>query len=87
LATAPEKKLRDGKRALQEAKKAVDMIQYRDGRFLDTLAAAYAEVGDFDKAVAAQQKAIDCPAFMKDDGDGARKRLNLYREKKPFRDE
>ncbi|MBO0700190.1 MAG: tetratricopeptide repeat protein [Zavarzinella sp.] len=87
LATAPDAKLRDGKRALEEAKKAVEMIKYRDGRFLDTLAAAYAEVGQFDKAVEAQQKAIDDPEFMKDDGDGARKRLNLYREKKPFRDE
>lgn len=87
LATAPDAKMRDGKRALEEAKKAVEMIKYRDGRFLDTLAAAYAEAGDFDKAVETQQKAIDDPEFMKDDGEGARKRLKLYREKKPFRDE
>jgi tetratricopeptide (TPR) repeat protein len=87
LATAPDAKLRDGKRALEEAKKAVEMIKYRDGRFLDTLAAAYAEAGDFDKAVETQQKAIDDPEFMKDEGDDARKRLKLYREKKPFRDE
>jgi predicted Zn-dependent protease len=87
LATSPDAKLRDGKRALEAARKAVDMIKYRDGRFLDTLAAAYAETSDFDKAIETQQKAIDDPEFMKDDGDGARKRLNLYREKKPFRDE
>jgi tetratricopeptide (TPR) repeat protein len=87
LATAPDAKLRDGKRALEAARKAVDMIKYRDGRFLDTLAAAYAEAGEFDKAVATQQKAIDDPEFMKDDGDAARKRLQLYRDKKPFRDE
>jgi tetratricopeptide (TPR) repeat protein len=86
-ATAPDAKLRDGKRALDAAKKAVDMIKYRDGRFLDTLAAAYAEVGEFDKAVESQQKAIDDPEFMKDEGDGARKRLQLYRDKKAFRDE
>jgi tetratricopeptide (TPR) repeat protein len=87
LATAPDAKLRDGKRALEAVKKAVAMIKYRDGRFLDTLAAAYAEAGDFDKAVETQQKAIDDRDLMKDDGDGARKRLQLYREKKPFRDE
>jgi tetratricopeptide (TPR) repeat protein len=87
LATAPDAKLRDGKRAVEAGKKAVDMIKYRDGRFLDTLAAAYAEAGDFDKAVPTQQKAIDDPEFMKDDGDGARKRLGLYRDRKPFRDE
>jgi Flp pilus assembly protein TadD len=87
LATAPDAKLRDGKRALAEAKKAVDMLKYRDGRFLDTLAAAYAEAGEFDKAVATQQKALDDPELMKDEGDAARKRLELYRAKKPFRDE
>lgn len=87
LATSPDEKLRDGKRALEEAKKAVEMIKYRDGRFLDTLAAAYAEVGEFDKAIETQQKAIDDPEFMKEEGDDARKRLKLYRDKKPFRDE
>jgi tetratricopeptide (TPR) repeat protein len=87
LTTAPDAKLRDGKRALEEAKKAVEMLKYRDGRFLDTLAAAYAEIGDFDKAVETEQKAFDDPEFMKDDGDAARKRLESYRTKKPFRDE
>lgn len=87
LATAPDARLRDGKRAVAEAKKAVDMLKYRDGRFLDTLAAAHAEIGDFDKAVEAEQKAFDDPEFMKDDGDGARRRLKLYHLKKPFRDE
>jgi tetratricopeptide (TPR) repeat protein len=87
LATAPNAKLRDGKKAVEAAKKAVEMIKYRDGRFLDTLAAAYAEAGDFEKAVETEQKAIDDPDFMKEEGDAARKRLGLYREKKPFRDE
>lgn len=86
LATAPDEKLRDGKKALESAKKAVDMIKYRDGRFLDTLAAAYAETGDFTKAVQTQQKALDDAEFMLDDGEGARKRLQLYRDKKPFHD-
>ena len=87
LATAPDAKLRDGKKAVEAAKKAVDMLKYRDGRFLDTLAAAYAEAGEFDKAVETQQKALDDPDFMKDDADGARKRLGMYRDKKAFRDE
>ena len=87
LATAPDEKMRDGKKALESAKKAVEMIKYRDGRFLDTLAAAYAEAGDFNKAIETQQKSLDDADFMRDDGEGARKRLKLYREKKPFRDE
>lgn len=87
LATAPDPKLRDGKRAVEEAKRAVEMLKYRNGRYLDTLAAAYAEAGDFGKAVETQQQAIDDPEFMRDEGDAARQRLKLYREKKPFRDE
>lgn len=87
LATAPDAKLRDGKRALSAALKAREMTKWRDGRTLDTLAAAYAETGDFDKAVEVQQQAFDDSDFMRDEGVGARKRLKLYREKKPFRDE
>lgn len=86
-ATSPDAKLRDGKKAVESAERAVGMVKYKDGRFLDTLAAAYAEVGDFDKAVATQQKAFDDVDFLRDEGDGARKRLELYRAKKPFRDE
>ena len=64
-----------------------DTLKYWDGRSLDTLAAAYAEVGDFDKAVETEQKAFDDPQFMKDEGEAARQRLKLYHQKKPFRDE
>ena len=87
LATAPDPKLRDGKKAVEAAQKAVEMLKYRDGRYLDTLAAAYAEAGEFDQAVETQRKALDDPEFMKKEGDAARKRLELYRQKKPFRDE
>jgi tetratricopeptide (TPR) repeat protein len=87
LATAADAKLRDGKAAVEAAKQAVDMLHYRDGRYLDTLAAAYAEAGEFDKAVETQQKALDDPEFMRDEGEGARKRLELYRQRKPYRDE
>ena len=62
----------------EAAKKAVDMIKYRDGRFLDTLAAAYAEAGEFDKAVETQQKAIDDPEFMKDEGAAGRPRPRSF---------
>ena len=43
--------------------------------------------GEFEKAVETQQKAIDDPEFMKDEGEAARQWLKLYRDKKPFRDE
>lgn len=89
LATCPDAKVRDGKRALEIAKKANGMMAGVNGAFLDTLAAAHAENGDFDEAVKVMQKAFADPYFAteKDKADEARQRLQLYRDKKPFRDE
>jgi tetratricopeptide (TPR) repeat protein len=87
LATAPDPKVRDGKKALEAANRALDLHKYKDGRLYDTVAAAHAAAGEFDKAVEYQQRAFDDPDFMKDDGPGARKRLQLYRDKKDFKDE
>ena len=53
---------------------------------LDTLAAAYAEVGDFDKAVESQEKA----SKLYTDADDRKKgedRLKLYQQRKPYREE
>lgn len=50
LATCPEEMYRDGKRAVQLATKACEMVDWRSGCQWDTLAAAYAEAGQFDEA-------------------------------------
>ena len=52
---------------------------------LDTLAAAYAETGDFDAAVKWQTKANALFTDGKDKTDGEA-RLKLYQEKKPYRE-
>ncbi len=49
LATAPDAQLRDGTEAIRLARQAV--ANSTDTKSLDTLAAAYAEAGQFDKAV------------------------------------
>ena len=51
---------------------------------LDSLAAAYAETGDFDAAVKWQAKAnaLHSNAEAKSKGED---RLNLYQQKKPYR--
>lgn len=51
LATDPDPALRDGKKAVEDATGACDLTQWKDLTMLDTLAAAYAEAGDFDNAV------------------------------------
>ncbi|MBO0698381.1 MAG: tetratricopeptide repeat protein, partial [Zavarzinella sp.] len=73
LATVPDAKVRDGKRALEAAKKACELTDHKNGGYLDTLAAAYAELGEFDKAVQWQEKALQVGDIPVKDQDGARK--------------
>ncbi len=56
LAVSPSKQLRDGKRAVKLAEKLV--AQKENAHTLDTLAAAYAADGQFDKAISTQKKVI-----------------------------
>jgi hypothetical protein len=87
LSTCPDASQRDGKRARELAEKACVATSWKDGNCLDNLAAACAECGDFTGAVQWEEKALADPTFAKQYGARARKRLQLYREKKPFRDE
>jgi tetratricopeptide (TPR) repeat protein len=85
LATGPDW-MRDGKRAVEHATKACELSDWKDARNIETLAAAYAEVGDFDKAVEYQKKALALPANEGQAGAKAREKLELYTHKKPYRD-
>jgi tetratricopeptide (TPR) repeat protein len=87
LCTAPDAKVRDGKRALAAAKKACELTGYKNGGYLDTLAAAYAELGEFDKAVEWQEKALKAGDIPIKDMDAARARLELFKGKKAYRGE
>lgn len=86
LAACPDEKLRDGKQALETAKRANELSEWKNGFILDTYAAAFAERGEFDEAVKWQEKAFLDPYFIKEKGDDARKRLQLYRDKMPYRE-
>jgi tetratricopeptide (TPR) repeat protein len=87
LATAPGPGIRDGGRALSLASHAVDLTGRQDAVSLDTLAAAHAELGQFDAAVTAAGEAL---AVARAKGDGAlvpelEQRLALYRQRQAFR--
>jgi hypothetical protein len=58
LATSPRESLRDGPRAVRLAQAVVAETEGRHPDYLDTLAAAYAETGAFDRAIAEQRRAI-----------------------------
>src|SRR5437588_2268690 len=50
-ATCPDSSFRNGQQAVKDAKAACSIMQWKDEDMIDTLAAAYAETGDFDSAV------------------------------------
>lgn len=86
-ATCPDAKFRDGKRAVRGAKKLLRGNGYVPPIDYDTLAAAYAESGDFEEAIKWQSKAV---ATAKGDDEfirQLRERLELYRAGKPYREE
>ena len=85
LATCDVEKTRDGKRALELAKKAAELTAWKDAEILTVLAAAYAELGQFDDAVKWEQKALEDATYNRQYGDGGRRILQLFRDRKPLR--
>lgn len=80
LATCPQMKFRDGKRALRMAQEVINAKSVREAGDLDNLAAAYAQAQDFESAISTQLEAI---SLLDSDSQQTRyqfflKRLNLY---------
>ena len=86
LATHPEASIRDGKTAVEMAKKATELAKTPTPEYWETLAAAYAETGDFTSAIDWQKKALADAAYVKEKGESVQKRLDLYESKKAFRE-
>ena len=77
LATCPDVRYRDGKRAVASATRACELSDWKKANPLDTLAAACAEAGEFEAAVKWQQSALKLTTDAKDQEQG-RGRLALY---------
>lgn len=59
LATCPDASLRSGNTAVFEARTACELSHWDDPGYLDTLAAAYAENGEFDQAIKYATRAVE----------------------------
>jgi len=59
LATSSEAKLRDGAQAVRLAEQACEQTSWKQTVFVGTLAAAYAEAGQFEKAVETSRKSCE----------------------------
>ena len=84
LATFTDDSVRDGKKALDLALKAAKLTDYKSATVLSTLAAAYAELGDFEKALNYSQQALS----VNDDEEVAesiKKEIESYKQQKPIR--
>jgi tetratricopeptide (TPR) repeat protein len=86
-ATCPDPKFRDGKKAVESARKGCELTDWKNANHLAALAAAYAEAGQFDDAIRWQMKALKDPAYQKEAGETAWQRLKLYLARKPYHEE
>jgi serine/threonine protein kinase/tetratricopeptide (TPR) repeat protein len=83
FATSADPRLRNGSNAVLFAEKAAAATSRTNSSALETLAAAYAETGDFARAISTQTEAM-----LLSKGDTANQdyaiRLKLYESKKPY---
>jgi serine/threonine-protein kinase len=83
--TCPDPDVRNGQRARECATRACELTEWSEPGFLDTLAAACAECGEYEEAIKWQEKALE---LVEDDPDREvdyRSRLDLYHDRKPAR--
>lgn len=84
LATSPEPQLRNAEKAIELALKSCELTNYQQAHILSTLAAAYAENGDFKTARKWSEKSIEiADESLKDQ---LRKELASYEKEEPWRE-
>ncbi len=88
--TCPSAKIRQGARALQEVQLGLQLMKEANAKtddynILDTLAAAYAENGDFKDAVATEKHVVDLAGTSgRAQLDALKARLQLYEQGRPY---
>jgi tetratricopeptide (TPR) repeat protein len=83
-ATCPVAAPRNGKQAVALATKACEMTEWKQPWCLETLAAAYAEAGEFDKAVKSEKQAMTMTGAGEHHLKEMQALLSLYERHQPY---
>ncbi len=83
-ATCPESAMRNGKEAVKAAIQACELTNWERRDYIDTLAAAHAEEGDFEKALKYQDQAISMKGITEGERKDMQRRRSLYEQRRPY---
>jgi len=88
LATSPDDKVRDGAESLRVAQRAAELSSHHQPTILETLAAAYAETGQFEQATLTANQALQIAQSLGQTNliPKIQQALELYRDHRPFRE-
>jgi hypothetical protein len=84
-ATCPNASFRNGRQAVKDAKAACSIMAWKDENMIDTLAAAYAETGDFDSAAQYAAQALAIKGIEPVDSKRLQRHLTLFQQHRPIR--
>jgi tetratricopeptide (TPR) repeat protein len=85
LATCSDSSFRNGTQAIQDAKLPCKLTNWNDEIAIDTLAVAYAETGDFERAVQYASQALTVKDITPNDAKRIQRHLALFQQHKPVR--
>jgi Tfp pilus assembly protein PilF len=84
-ATCPNASFRNGQQAVKEAKAACSIMIWKDEQMMDVLAAAYAEIGDFNSAIQYVSQALAMKGISPDNTKLFQQHLALFQQRKAIR--
>jgi len=87
LATSPKDELRNGERSIKFGTEAAELTEFKEPHILSTLAAGYAETGDFEQAIKWSTKAVELGRETEHNQvEQLEEELESYKESKPWRE-
>src|SRR3954451_15001079 len=84
-ATCPNASFRNGQQAVKDAKAACSIMTWKDESMIDTLAAAYAETGDFNSAIQYASQALAVKGISPNNTKLFQQHLAFFQQRKPIR--